>query len=340
MSYWKNRTVLVTGGAGFIGSHLVAQLVQLEAKVRIGDDLERGKLENVRCPDGGIDVRIEDLRDPQACRRICSGVEVVFHLASRVGGINYYLTRPAEVLLDNTLIDTNVLRASIDAGVGRYLYASSAHVYPIELQTSPDAPAIRENQAIPAHPELSYGWAKLLGEKQVEAVIAQGTNLRAAVVRIIGAYGPNQDLDLATGSAIPVFIRRAVEHSAEKPFCVLGTGVETRSYCYIGDIVNGIVVAVEKLETYPLVGPLNLGSEDRISIRDLAMEIIRISRKRIEITFDPSHPTAIWGQALDCAKARDVLDGWHAAVSLRDGLERCYAHIENQLRQSVASRER
>jgi nucleoside-diphosphate-sugar epimerase len=160
-----------------------------------------------------LDFRNEDLRDPLACER-CRDVEVVFHLASKVGAIGYYLARPAEVLFDNLQIDANILKASMKAGVARYMYAGSAHIYPIELQGSPDAPLIHEHQDIPAHPELSYGWAKLIGEKQIEYAIAQGTDHRASIVRIIGAYGPSQDVD------------RALEYPERKPYRLLGTGVE------------------------------------------------------------------------------------------------------------------
>ena len=333
MTSLKNVHVLVTGGAGFIGSHLVPRLLEIGAKVRVVDNLERGRIENLGRSFNSIDFRNEDLRDPAACHRVCDGIDTVFHLASRVGGIGFYLSRPAEVMGDNLLIDINILRAAIAAGVYRYFYAGSAHVYPIELQGSPDSPLIREEQAIPAHPELSYGWAKLMGEKLIEYSLQEGAPLRAAIARIIGAYGPGQDLDLATGSVIPVFTRRAIEYPAQGPFVVLGTGAETRSYCYIDDIIDGFLAAVGKMEEKPLVGPFNLGAEGRITIAELAREIIRISGKNIEITWNTTHPTVIWGQALDCSFASQVLDGWKPAVSLREGLQRVYRHVEAQLQQ-------
>lgn len=334
MMSWKNQRVLVTGGAGFIGSHLVPRLVEMGARVRVADNLERGTLGNLGEVADSIDFQQEDLRDLAACRRVCQDIDIVFHLASKVGGIGYYLSRPAEVMGDNALIDTFMLRAAIDASIERYFYAGSAHVYPIELQGSPESPLIREEQAIPAHPELSYGWAKLMGEKQIEYAIQQGAHLRATIVRIIGAYGPKQDLDLATGSAIPVFTRRAIEYPSQGPFVVLGTGTETRSYCYIDDIIGGFLAAVRKLDQQQLVGPLNLGAEERITIAALAREVIRVSGKDIEITFDSSHPTVIWGQALDCTRAKEVLDGWVPVITLREGLERVYANVEQQLRQA------
>jgi GDP-D-mannose 3', 5'-epimerase len=334
----KNQHVLVTGGAGFIGSHLVPRLVEMGATVRVADNLERGKFENLGEIGDAVDFKEEDLRDLAACRRVCQGIDVVFHLASKVGGIGYYLSRPAEVMGDNTLIDTFMLRAAVEAGVSRYLYAGSAHVYPIELQGSPDSPLIREEQAIPAHPELSYGWAKLMGEKQIEYAIQEGVSLRAAIVRIIGAYGPRQDLNLATGSAIPVFTRRAIEYPAKGPFVVLGTGAETRSYCYIDDIIDGFLAAVRKMDQQQLVGPVNLGAEGRITIGDLAQEVIRISGKDIKISWDSSHPTVIWGQALDCSLAKEILDGWTPKISLREGLQRVYSQVEKDLQQATLAK--
>jgi len=328
---WNSRRVLITGGAGFVGSHLAERLVDLGAHVRVVDNLERGRLEYLSSVESRIEFICDDLRQREVCERACQGIDFVFHLASKVGGIKYYLTRPSEVILDNTLIDTHMLRAALESGVSRYLYASSAHVYPIELQGSPDAPLIREEQAIPAHPELSYGWAKLYAEKQIEYAVMQGTDMHAAIVRIIGAFGPNQDLELETGSAIPVFTRRAIEYPEQQPFSVLGSGAETRSFCYVSDIIEGFLAAAAQMEKRQLVGPVNLGNEDRISIRDLALEIIRISGKDIPITWNSSHPTVIWGQALDCSKTAAELEGWKPVVSLSEGLRRVYEHVQNRL---------
>lgn len=328
---WGGRRVLVTGGAGFIGSNLVSCLVEHGAHVRVADNLERGRLENLGEARDGIDFLQRDLRDPGACAEACRGVDTVFHLAAKVGGIGYYLNKPGEVLLCNTLLDTNVLEASRQNGVARYVYASSAHVYPIERQARPDAPPLREEDAVPAHPELSYGWAKLLGEKQVEYVVWEGGELRGAILRLVGAYGENQDLGLETGSAIPVFICRAILYPQRQPFVIWGTGEETRSYCYIGDVVEGLLRAAAKLDGQRLLGPLNLGSEGRVTIGALAEQVVAVSGKAIGIVRDTSRPTVIWGQAVDCSKARALLDHWVPEVSLEQGLRRAYAHIERRL---------
>ncbi len=330
-SWWHGRSVLVTGGAGFIGSHLVERLVREGAKVRVLDNLERGKLEYLGELQKASDFRQEDLCEISVCQRACRNVEVVFHLASKVGGIRYYLEQRGEVFRQNTLIDHNVWSAAVEQGVPYFFYASSAHIYPIDLQSTPDAPLIREELAYPANPELSYGWAKLMGEMLIQFTVAQGCATRASIARIIGAYGPNQDLDLATGSAIPVFCRRAIEFPARAPFVVMGTGKETRSYHFVSDTVEAMLRAVQKSQHASLVGPFNLGSVERVSIEELVREIVALSGKPIEISWDTAQPTAIWGQALDCTLAAQILDGWKPRVTLREGLDICYRHIEARL---------
>jgi len=327
----EDKKILITGGAGFIGSNLLKVLLNKGASIKIIDNLERGRLEYIKDFINDVEFLHEDVRDISKIKSACKGIDVVFHLASKVGGIKYYLDNPANVFSDMILIDQNVWKSSVENNVPYFFYASSAHVYPIDLQLAPDAPLIREEQAYPANPELSYGWAKLMGEKQIEYSIKEGCGTRASIARIIGAYGPNQDIDLNTGSAIPVFIRRAIEYPNLKPFRVLGTGEETRSYCYVDDIIEGIIRSIEKLETEQFVKPFNLGSEDRIKIGDLAKEVIKTSGKDINIEWDKSHPTTIWGQALDCSLSRELFNGWVPKVPLNEGLRICYDHIYSRL---------
>ncbi|MCH2113958.1 MAG: NAD-dependent epimerase/dehydratase family protein [Pirellulales bacterium] len=331
MNFWQGKSVLVTGGCGFIGSFLVRELVQLGSRVRVADNLERGHRESLGSAIDKIDMHEVDLRDLDTCRRACVDMDVVFHLASKVGGIGYYLEKPWDVLHSNMTMDGHILTALVEAGVPHYFYASSAHIYPIELQMDIDATHIREEQAYPANPSLSYGWAKLTGEKAIEAVLQEGHKVRASIARIVGAYGPGQDLDLATGSAIPVFCRRAVEYPQLAPFRLLGTGKETRTYCYIDDVVRGIMRSTEKLQHREAVGPYNLGSPDLVSIGELAETIIDISGKSIQIEYETSHPTKIWGQAPDCSYVEELLDGWRPTVTLREGLQRCYDDVQQRL---------
>ncbi|MBN2105277.1 SDR family NAD(P)-dependent oxidoreductase [bacterium] len=332
MHYWKNKKVLITGGAGFIGSNLAERLVCEGARVKIIDNLERGKKEYLASIIDQIEFIHGDLRKKQDARTAMKNIEVVFHMASKVGGIGYYLSSPGEVIVQNSIIDTTTLTAALENNVEKYLYASSAHVYPIDLQMRPDSPKMLENQAIPAQPELSYGWAKLFGEKQIEYLIEEGnTNARFSVPRLIGAYGKNQDIELETASAIPAFCRRAIEYPKRKPFRIWGTGEETRSYCYIDDVVEGLMKSIEKLDSMTLIGPFNLGSEQRIKIKDIASLVIKTSGKPIKLEFDKSKETNIWGQVADCQYARELLDGWKPKVSFEKGIRTVYKHIEERL---------
>ena len=336
MSFWQGKQALVTGGCGFIGAFLVRSLVEAGAKVRIADNLERGSVESLGDAAKKVELLEVDLREPGVAGHACEGMDVVFHLASKVGGIGYYVKYPWDVMHSNLTMDGLVLNALIDAGVPYYFYASSAHIYPIELQLEIQAPLIREDQAYPANPSLSYGWAKLIGEQGIAAALAEGHQFRAAIARIVGAYGPGQDYQLATGSVIPVFCHRAVRYPEIQPFRVLGTGRETRTYCYVDDVVQAILVSVEKLEGSPQVGPYNLGTCDLVSIAEIAETIIGISGKDIAIEYDTSHPTKIWGQAPDITLAGKLLDGWKPRVTLRDGLKICYEDVKSRLARAAS----
>jgi len=332
MDFWAKKKVTITGGAGFIGSHLAQNLVDSGSYVKVVDNLERGKIEYIKPFLDDIEFIEGDVRIMNTCYDICDGADIVIHLASKVGGIGYYLQKPGEVITHNMKMDSNMIQAVLKKKVNKFFYASSAHVYPIQLQNRPDSEAIKEDQVLPANPELSYGWAKLLTEKQLEYLSMEEVSTKFAIARFIGIYGENQDIGLETGSVIPVFCRRAVEYPKNKPFIIWGTGKETRSYCFIDDAIDCIKRMVIKLDSDSHVGPLNVGKEERNSIIELAEKIIHISGKGIDIEFDDTKKTLIWGQWGDCLKAKQELDGWHATTPLEIGLERVYKHVKKRIK--------
>lgn len=331
MNFWSNKNVTITGGAGFIGSHLAKDLLNEGASIKIIDNLERGKLYNIQPLLNDLEFIEGDIRDINICYSICDKSDVVFHLASKVGGIGYYLSKPGEVITNNITMDNNMIKAVLDANVEKYFFSSSAHVYPIDLQKSSKSKPIKEEQAYPANPELSYGWSKLLSEKQLEYYYNESVSTKIAIARLVGIYGENQDIDLSTGSVIPVFCRRAIEYPKNKPFIIWGTGQETRSYCFIDDAIYCMKKMVEKLEYTNLVGPLNVGRQVKTSIIDLAKKIISISGKQINLEFDQTKKTLIWGQWCDCSKAIKELDGWQSKIPLEVGLNKVYSEISKRL---------
>lgn len=322
MSFWKNKKVLITGGAGFIGSNLAKDLLKNHAKITLVDNFERGKMEFIEDIASSVDLIVGDLKNKSFCKQVFSkDIDIVIHMASKVGGIGYYTSKPYEVINEMLKIDSNVLESVLENDIHRYFYASSAHVYPIELQGTPDSIAITEDQAYPSNPELSYGWAKLIAEKQIEYACKENPDLRVAMARYIGIFGPNQDYALETGSVIPVFTHRAIKYP-KVPFSVWGTGQETRSYCYIDDAIECTKRMIEKMKTKQIVGPLNVGKQERIKIEDIAKKVIELSGKDIIIEFDTTKETLIWGQWCDCSLAKQELDGWEATVSFEEGLKK------------------
>jgi nucleoside-diphosphate-sugar epimerase len=337
MTFWKGQRTLVTGGGGFIGRNLVGTLVDYGACVRVADNFERGVPASLAPLGSAIQLVEGDLCDAAVCARACEDIDVVFHLASKVGSSEFYRRFAADVVLHNTLLDAQMLQAARGGGVQRYLQVSTAFVYPIGRQLAPDAAPLQEAEAYPPDPANSYGWAKLMAERAVEYAVAQDGQLRGAILRFSNIYGPYQSLDLERGSVVPVFVRRAVEYPA-LPFTIRGDGQETRTYCYVSDAVDAMLRAVEALDRDSLVGPINVGGQDPIRIIDLAREVIAASGKDIDLVTLPASPPKAQSQTLDCSRATAVLQGWRPTVNLHDGLKRLYAHIEDELRrQSVAS---
>jgi nucleoside-diphosphate-sugar epimerase len=322
------KRILVTGGAGFIGSHLVKRLVERGHEVTAIDNLERGKVEfveNIK----SLKLVVCDLTDYETMQQFFEDKDIVIHLASKVGGIGVYLDKPYDVMKTNMEMDANVLKAILHYKIDTYFYASSAHIYPKELQMIADSPMIKESDAYPANPELTYGWAKLIGEKSIEAAIVENDWLKAAIARFIGIYGPNQDFGLETGSVIPVFSHRAIKYP-EVPFRVWGTGKETRSYCYIDDALDCVEKMIEAMDTKQLVGPYNVGKGERCTVEDIANTAVEISGKDIKIEWDINKKTVIWGQWCDVSKAKEEL-GWEAQTSLKDGMRNVYKDIKNRI---------
>jgi nucleoside-diphosphate-sugar epimerase len=324
----NGANVLVTGGAGHIGSHLVDHLIREGANVRVADNLERGRIENIQHVLDKIEFKRTDLRVQRNCEEAVEGIDFVFHLAAKLGGIEYMNAdagSQAEIYDSNILMNTLMLEAARKADVDRYLYCSTACVYPVEKQDEPNVPALREEDAYPANPESTYAWAKLMGEIQAKWY-AKEHGVKTSTVRMFNVYAEHEDLNPKTAHVIPALVRKALLYP-KVPFIVYGTGNQTRSFLYADDAVNGIISTCDKISDGDVV---NIGSEQRLTIKQLAEKIIRISGKNITPAFDPSKPSGAMGRAANWDKANRLL-GWKPIVPMEDGLSRFYEWADKAL---------
>jgi nucleoside-diphosphate-sugar epimerase len=312
--HWQGRGVLITGGASFIGSHLVDALVAKGSRVRVVDNLSSGLLDNIvaHVEAGRVDFRREDLLDGDVAYRAAHGMEVVFHLAADHGGRGYIDTHPVECST-NMILDGLVFRSCHQAGVQKIVFASSGCVYPTSLQMDTgEEMYLRESMVTPPYEaDDLYGWAKLMGELSLKAYYEQ-YGVKSAVCRYFTAYGPR----CGENHAVMAMIARAFLH--RNPFEVWGTGEQIRNWTHIDDVVEGTIRAAEAVDDATAV---NLGTTERIRVIDCAREVIRLAGYDAEVRTLPDKPTGPLNRVADTSLARELL-GWEPKVAFVDGLRR------------------
>ncbi|RXK47428.1 NAD-dependent epimerase/dehydratase family protein [Halorientalis pallida] len=320
----SDSTVLVTGGAGFIGSYLTEELLQREADVVIADNFSRGDRDRIEHLKDRIEVRPVDLTTHKGCVDATEGVDHVFHLAASVGGIHYIQRENVGGLTPSVLMNQNMLEAARIHDVDRFLFASSACIY---RQEHDDLNLFSEEQAVPANPHSTYGWAKILGEVACDAYHTD-TTVNTGAVRIFNCYGPRESLDPDSSHVIPSLCRKVIEEPEGGSIELFGDGTQERGFIYVTDLVDGMIEALEKKTDGE---PINLGnSNEVVTINELAEMIIEISGKDIEIGHDLSKPTGTDKYACDMTKMREELD-WVPSVPLEEGLRQVYEWAEDRL---------
>ncbi len=313
--------VLVTGAGGFIGHHLVKYLKKQGYWVR-GVDLKHPEFE----PSPADDFRLLDLRDFQSALEATAGIDHVYHLAADMGGIGYISQYHASIARNDTYINLNMLEASRINDVQRFFFASSACVYPQYLQKDPDIRGLKESDAWPAEPEEGYGLEKLFMEKMCEYYREQ-YGLETRVARFHNVYGPLGTFEGGREKAPAALCRKIALARDGDEIEIWGDGEQTRSFIYIDDAVEGIHRIM--MSDYP--HPLNLGSEELVTINQLVDMIAEIAGKRIRKRHDLSKPQGVRGRNSDNTLIRQVL-GWEPKTPLREGLVPTYRWIEEQLR--------
>lgn len=332
---------VVTGGAGFIGSHLVRRLVADGRKVVVASDFSRlgaDNLPGLGMQPADIELREADLSDyPQAVKAV-SGGESIFHLAARVGSLVFlHGNETAELvtLQSNLIIDANVFRACLEAGVKKLVYASSCAVYPMDRQSAHGAVFAEDDLQFPQksaltptlghwpiNPDGGYGWAKLIGEVQLGWM----ENINIGIARIFNIYGENEPLE-AKAHVIGDLIRKMILQS-QGELVVRGDGKQSRDFLYVSDCIEALLKLEEKAANPPVT--VNIGSGQPTSIDTVAQKAMSISGKRIKITYDTTKPVGPLSRTADISKAKALL-GWEPKVDLDEGLRRTYTWAEKRL---------
>lgn len=311
---WDNCTVLVTGGASFIGSHLVDALVAKGASVRVVDDLSSGLLENIQ---GHIDVgRLEfhkaDLLTPGVAQEMVKDMDVVFHLAAIHGGRGYIDSHQANCS-QNLIIDGLTIKAAYEAGVDKFVFASSGCVYPVSLQmdVNKEVYLIEDMVKPPYEADDTYGWAKLMAEVTLKAYY-KDYGFKSASCRFFTVYGER----CTENHAVIAMIGRAFLQ--QNPFEVWGDGTQIRNWTYVGDIVSGMILAAEKIDDGTAI---NLGTEERIQVLDAVNEILRYTGHKAEIKLLLDMPTGPLNRVAGNKLAKELV-GWEPQVKFVDGLHK------------------
>lgn len=312
MSFWKNKTALVTGGAGFIGSYLTELLVEAGAKVTVADVLSRGSRDRIQTVANQVDLKQVDLFDIQKCKAVCKDQEVVFNLAAKVSGIEYNRFHMADMFEANMKLQMNVLHAAAESGVKRFLQVSTACIYPHDAKVP--TPESEGDRSSPEPTNEGYGFAKLMGEKLAKYYTRE-RGIEVVIGRPFNAYGPRDHFDEATSHVIPAIMKRVL--NGDDPVTIWGSGNQSRVFVHAKDIACGMMLITEKA---PAATPINIGHDHEVTIKELFKLICKVTGKKPKPNFDTTKPDGYPRRAADVTLLRKYT-GFVPSISLEDGLK-------------------
>jgi GDP-D-mannose 3',5'-epimerase len=320
----SSEKIVVCGAGGFIGGHLVAELLrQGKDNIRAVDLKPMGEWYQ-RFP--GVENLRMDLQGLAACEKALKGAHTVFNLAADMGGMGFIENNRALCML-SVLINTHLCMAAKKHGVRRFFYSSSACVYAADKQTSPDVTALKESDAYPAMPEDGYGWEKLFSERMCRH-FREDFGLETRVARYHNVYGPHGTYDGGREKAPAAVCRKVIQAklSGKHQIEIWGDGHQTRSFMYIDDCIYGTqaILASKVLE------PLNLGSSELVTINGLVDIVEDIAGIKLKRSYNLKAPKGVKGRNSDNTLIKKCL-GWEPNIRLRDGLEKTYRWIHDQM---------
>jgi GDP-D-mannose 3',5'-epimerase len=320
----KSDTIVVCGGGGFIGGHLVADLLrQGHTNIRSVDDKSFDEWYQLF---PNVDNQQLNLQEKEACKRAVKGASVIYNLAADMGGMGFIENNRALCML-SVLINTHLLMAAKDAKVGRFFYASSACVYAADKQTSADVTALKEEDAYPAMPEDGYGWEKLFSERMCRH-FREDFGLETRMARYHNVYGPLGTYKGGREKAPAAICRKVIEAklSGNHAIEIWGDGKQTRSFMYIDDCLRG----TQAITHSNILEPINLGSSELVTINGLVDIVEEIAGIKLKRTYKLDAPKGVNGRNSDNTLIKKYL-GWEPSIRLRDGMERTYRWIYDQI---------
>jgi len=314
----NNKTILITGGRGFLGYHLASRLFKRSHTHIIVAGYRTDKEKYFK------EGYFSDLTDYESCLKLTENVDYVFHFAAKMGGIDYITKHGTEVMTNNVLVNTNMIKAAAENGVEKFFFPSSFCVYPEILQRDPYP--LEEDDAIPASPDTFYGWEKLFTEQMLKSF---RNKIKIRIARFVSIYGPEIAYTGGHEKSLPAICRKVINAKHDGTIEIWGDGNQIRSFVYVDDALDAIETIMESSHSCPF----NVSGEDPISINEIADQVISLSKKNLTKVYNPQGVKGVDIRIANIDKIKTYLN-WFPSISIQEGIVKTYRWIERDIEKS------